>query len=64
MSYSGLGLKAVSCIKTDVPTFGERAVGIFRSIISLSTIKKRVEKIFPAEGKLPILSKTLSDIEV
>jgi hypothetical protein len=57
-------LEAVGCIKTDIPSLGERAVGIIRSVIILGTIEKWVQKIFASEGKLPIVGDSLGNVEV
>ena len=47
-----------------MPAFGERAVGIFRSVIGLGAIKKRVKEIFAPKSKLPIVGDSLGNIEV
>ena len=59
-----LELEAVGCIETDIPPLGERAVGIFRSVITLGAIEKWVQKIFASEGKLPIFGDSLGNVEV
>jgi hypothetical protein len=58
------GSKTIGSIQADIPPPGVRAEHILGAILGLCLVKPWVEKIFSAEGKLPVVGEALGDVEI